>query len=110
MNKIITSVLSLIAALALVVGGVGALDTADAKAVRIEQADRKGGKTISYVEPFKIRKGEPRRLYVEFKDGSAWIFTPCKQEDSRNCFWWASTRGVPGGHSFIDLRGRLIYL
>ena len=84
---------------------------AEAKAVRVEARETaKSDKTLTYVEPFKVRKGVPRRLYVEFRDGSAWVFTPCKMEDSRDCFWWAEGRGNKKGHSFIDLGGRTIYL
>lgn len=82
-----------------------------AKAVRVEARETvKADKVLTYVEPFKVRKGTPRRLYVEFRDGSAWVFTPCKQEDSRNCFWWAEGRGNGEGKSFVNLRGRTIYL
>lgn len=89
---------------------VGMPSAASAKAVRLESADRPSDKTLSYVEPVHVRKGTPKRLYVEFADGSTWSFTPCRVEDGRNCFWWASTMGVPGGNSFIDLRGRTYYL
>ena len=94
---------------------VASTTPAHAKAVRVEARDTaKSDKTLSYVEPFRLRgkKGKrvPTRLYVEFRDGSAWVFTPCKNEDSRNCFWWAEGRGNGRGHSFIDLGGRVIYL
>lgn len=89
--------------------GVAVVD-ASAKAVRIEKRDTAVTKTLAYVEPFKVRKGTPKRLYVEFSDGSSWVFTPCKYEDSRNCFWWAPARGNKRGHSFLDLRGTVHYL
>lgn len=82
-----------------------------AKATRVEARETvQADKTLAYVEPFKVRKGTPRRLYVEFRDGSAWVFTPCKQEDSRNCFWWAESRGNGKGKSFVALGARTIYL
>lgn len=82
---------------------------ADAKAVRIEKADRPGGKVLAYVEPYTTRKGKAR-LYVEFRDGSAWRFTPCRYEDSNNCFWDAQNRGNGIGNSFVALRGKRYYL
>ena len=34
---------------------------------------------------------------------------PCRYEDSRNCFWDASSRGNGVGNSFIDLNGKVYY-
>lgn len=83
---------------------------AHAAAYRLEPADRPGGKVLAYVEPYRFKAGTPRRLFVEFRDGSAWVFTPCRAEDSNNCFWWASKRGNHKGQSFITLRNRTYYI
>lgn len=80
---------------------------AEARAVKVEDRDQPGGKNhFAYMEPFKIKNGVPRRLYVEFNNGSAWVFTPCKMEDDSNCFWWASGRGNLVGNSFVNINGR----
>lgn len=42
----------------------------------------------------------PRRLYVEVNDGSAHTLRPCREEDSRRCYWDSRTRGNGVGHSF----------
>lgn len=98
--------ITILAIAVLLMIGVAVVD-ASAKAVRVEKRDTTVSKTLSYVEPFKVRKGTPKRLYVEFSDGSSFVFTPCKYEDSRNCFWWAPSRGNKAGHSFLDLRGNV---
>ena len=48
--------------------------------------------------------------YVEFNDGSAWRFAPCKFEDSSRCWWDAGHLGVRGGTSFIRYGGKTFYL
>lgn len=32
-----------------------------------------------------------------------WMTSPCKYEDSRNCFWNAETAGNGSGHSFYSI-------
>lgn len=113
-RSFIPAVLALILFTALLIA-VSATD-ADARAVRIEhRVTDKADKRLSYVAPLRLKANRdgsrtPRRLYVEFVDGSAYVFTPCRYEDSRNCFWWASTSGSGTGHSFLDLGGRVVYL
>lgn len=90
--------------------GVGVAD-ASAKAARIEARSVVVPKELNSVELKKINKrGVPKRLRVGFNDGSLWRFTPCKYEDSRNCFWWAPARGNKRGWSFINLKGTVYYL
>ena len=55
---------------------------AQARAVRVEsRATVQVDRTLAYVEPFRIRcepgmrECKPTRLYVEFRDGSAWVIT-----------------------------------
>ena len=111
MKRFVSPLAALLMGLGLVLVSVG---PAEAKATRVEKADRSGGKVLAYVEPYRVKrykgKRQPTRLYVEFRDGSAWHFTPCKEEDSRNCFWWAPKRGNGKGKSFVDLRGKVIRL
>lgn len=102
---------ALVCLLLVILGAALTAPSAEAKATRIEaRVTDKADKALRYVEPFRVKKGTPRRLYVEFADGSAYVFTPCRYEDSRNCFWWASTSGNGTGHSFLDLGGRVVYL
>lgn len=82
----------------------------DARAVLVEPPSVNAVKSLHYVEPYAIKRGTPRRLFVVFSDGSAYIFTPCRFEDGRNCFWWAPGVGNKRGRSFIDLRGTLYRL
>jgi len=53
-----------------------------------------------------------RRGYVEARlnNGALYRLRPCKQEDSRNCYWDAEFRGNGAGHSFADIRGSVVYL
>ena len=44
-------------------------------------------------------------LHVRLSNGARWRLTPCKHEDSRDCYWNARKRGNGIGRSFIDLRG-----
>lgn len=61
---------------------------------------------LAYVEPLRKQSGYPSRVYVEFSDGTEHVFAPCAQEDSRDCFWWASARGNGIGESFVDFDGK----
>lgn len=91
---------------------IGIAAEADGSAVRLEPADRAGGKTLAYVEPLRFKgsyEGEnyrPTRLYVEYRDGSTWLYTPCKKGDRRTCFRWFNDERVP----FIKHRGVKTYL
>lgn len=75
----------------------------DIQTVRqIEEADRvvRSLRPV-YVEPNDVNT----RWYVEFNDGSAYRFRPCKSDDSVGCFWNADVRGNEFGYSFINLDG-----
>jgi hypothetical protein len=37
-------------------------------------------------------------------DMPKWTQTPCKVEDSSNCFWDSGERGNHSGHSFFSIR------
>lgn len=74
--------------------------------VRFERADRPIVKReLRYVE--FMPKGH---AYVEFNDGSAWLFAPCEYEDSSACFWDAGFRGNRIGTSFIRYGGKTFRL
>lgn len=94
--------ISLIAALAMV-GGVAA--PASAKAFHVERADHH----VKHVKITYWQQIRPRRYYVELNNGATYVATPCKYEDSRNCFWDAGNFGNRIGYSFLDLRGHAIY-
>lgn len=42
--------------------------------------------------------------YVELRDGSEWMATPCRTEDSTACWWDACRRGNGEGTSFLAVR------
>lgn len=74
--------------------------------VQVEQADRPVmHRRVTYVE--HMSRG---RLYVELNNGATFRFPSCHYEDSRNCWWDAETRGTRTGHSFVNLRGHVLYL
>lgn len=75
--------------------------------LKIEKADREVSKRkITYVEDIDLGN----RLYVELNNGATFELVPCPAEDSRNCHWDAHSVGNKVGHSFIDIRGKVIYL
>lgn len=84
-------VLTALLATVLSLGAVSVItESASAKVVQIEpRATARSMKTLSYVEPFRFRRGTPTRLYVEYGDGSVWSYTPCRLEKLRNCFSWS---------------------
>lgn len=48
-----------------------------------------------------------QRAIVRYLDRHA---TPCAEEDSRDCFWDASTSGNRVGQSFVDVDGIALYV
>jgi hypothetical protein len=48
------------------------------------------------------------RLYAEFNNGAAFLLAPCRQEDSKHCFWDARRRGNGFGTSFVSLYGKIL--
>lgn len=51
-----------------------------------------------------------RWTYLRLRDGSEWMATRCRQEDSRNCWWNAATRGTGEGTSFLNINGHRHYV
>lgn len=109
MKKILSAVLL---SVALIMAGATA-SPANAKAVKVEPREVAMAKSLHYVEPFQWTKpqrgGLPRRLYVEFNDGSAWVFTRCKSRDedrANNCFYWTDEAAWP----YLKLRGKTYYM
>jgi hypothetical protein len=87
--------------------GVAMLVTpAHARAVQLGEpkVERVHHDPVLYVEHV-----QRRWYYVELADGSSWMFTPCRQEDSRNCWWNAQTRGNGEGTSFVNIHGHYHY-
>lgn len=79
---------------------------ANAEATKIgDRTTTHTDKRVARVERWTA-KGEPTLVQVQFRDGSVFVFTPCKREDSRNCFWDAGRSGNGRGRSFVDLRGK----
>lgn len=76
---------------------------ANAKAVQVEQAEveRPHRNPVLYVEHV-----QRRWFYVELADGSTWMVTRCRHEDSNNCWWNARTRGNGEGRSFVVIHRR----
>jgi hypothetical protein len=48
--------------------------------------------------------------FVQLRDGSEWMATPCRYEDGRNCWWNAALRGNGEGRSFLSIRGHRHYV
>lgn len=107
MRSIIRAVSAALLVSSIVVGGA-----AHADVTRVEKADRlvSHPKRVTYVEPTRRESEEDLLWYVEFRDGSSFLFTPCEVEDERNCYWDAGEMGNGAGESFVNLRGRLHYL
>lgn len=82
---------------------------ADAKAVEISppKTEMIGHDPLIYIEQLD---GPSRWFYGELADGSQWMFTRCRIEESRNCWWNAHKRGNHHGHSFVDIHGAVHYL
>jgi hypothetical protein len=98
-----------LATLALTAGVIGGTAAhADARAV---QVDGPTHEVIhhNYITYHTHIKGM-NKTYIELRDGSEWVATPCRAEDSRNCWWNAKVRGIGGqGHSFLNIRGNYHY-
>lgn len=114
MSNVKKSIAVLITSLAL----VGLSTPAEARVVQISKPKvskvEKWGKaranTLKRAEPYHFthtKKGKnPRRLAVVLWSGAEYVVTPCKSEDSKNCFWWASTRGNGAGEAFVNIKGK----
>ena len=106
MNRFIVTTMMLVAA---VFGGAGAAGAAPGGAYKFEPADRKV-KTLRVIYAEKDLHGAGRGMLVQFNNGSVWWFPACRRETSRNCSWVAKTAGNRVGKSFVDLRGKTVYL
>lgn len=74
--------------------------------VQIEKKDRKVKvRKVTYTE--RWRGG---RLYAELNNGATFAFVPCRYEDSNNCYWDATRRGNGIGRSYIQLRGKTLFI
>lgn len=94
-----------IAAVVCVIAGLlgATVAQADARAVRIDAPETEQTRNpVIWVEHVQTRW-----YYVELYDGSEWMVTRCRYEDSHNCYWNAKKRGNHRGHSFVDLRGNV---
>lgn len=67
--------------------------------ITVYQPDRE----LHYVEPLRIKHGYPSRIYVEFSDSLEVVLSPCRDESSTDCFWWAPARGNGTGESYVSL-------
>lgn len=100
-------------ALAASVGTFGPAVEAHAKAVQIKPATSPSGAgELRFVAPFRFRGSRqenvrPTRLFVEFWDGSEYVFTPCRERVSRNCFFWPRPGFVRGKAPSVTFRGRV---
>lgn len=79
---------------------------ADAAVTQVEKRDR----PVKAVKVVYAERLEGGRLYYELNNGATFVTTACQYEDSRNCWWNAGKRGNGVGHSFVDLKGRALYL
>lgn len=70
--------------------------------VQIEgpEFEQMGRNPVMYVE-YVHRKW----FLAELSDGSTWMVTRCRHEDSRNCWWNAQRRGNGEGRSFLNIHG-----
>ena len=71
---------------------------ADARVVQLEEPEfeQMGRNPVLYVE--RVTR---RWFYIELSDGSTWMVTRCRHEDSNNCWWDAKRRGNGEGRSFV---------
>lgn len=97
--------------------GVGVLSAPSASAnVEAEKVFPNG--TIRFDRSHWVKERELRYVelmpkghaYVEFNDGSSWLFAPCVYEDSGRCYWDAGHRGNKVGTSFIRFKGKTFRL
>lgn len=91
----------------LLAGAVLAAQPADAQVAFIDGPNHEVIKhnTIS----FRSHIPGTNWTFIRLRDGSEWTFTPCRTEDSRNCWWNAHRRGNHEGRSFVNLNGARLY-
>lgn len=107
---VVGTLVVLISAVAVVLGLLWFAPPADARAVMIDphmssQFHSTGPNPFIYVE-----HSHRRWYYAERYDTSEWMVTRCRYEDSRNCYFNAKKRGDGKGRSFINLKGRIVYV
>lgn len=108
-----SATIRVVAGLALIltamIGTVITAPEADARAVEIHgpryDLDPDARNPFIWVEHV-----QRRWHYAERVDGSEWMVTRCRYEDSRNCYWNAQKRGNHRGRSFIDINGETFYV
>ena len=96
---------SVVLALAALTVPATSAEAAQPSAVRLESPTR----AVKHVRVTYVQKTRNARLWIEFNTGSLWSVTPCRYEDSNNCYWNARKHGNGKGRSFVTLRGKTYY-
>lgn len=52
----------------------------------------------------------PGHTYVVLNNGATFDMITCEVEDGRNCFWNSHTLGNGRGRSFVDIKGKAVYV
>lgn len=104
MQRIFRTIALVVVSLGLTFGLVG---VANAQIAMIDGPDQEVMRH-NYITSHVHIKGT-RWTYVTLRDGSEWAASPCRQEDSRNCWWNARVRGNGLGTSFLNLNGHYHY-
>ena len=58
---------------------------------------------VNRIHPIKVEKVSVRDLDVTLNNGAVLRATPCRTEDSSNCYWLGRHRGNGHGRSFLAL-------